>query len=187
MVKCIVRQSMSRWAAQKPFLGRPSSLTHWPQRMTSFRGKKKWLNTPVSGMVLETDSCLPELWKWHLLWKRTRIRVHSTQGWNENHRLLSRPLEGSPLLPPAEGKLASGTEGFLAMSQVGKQLVSQGQSGILVYTRVNIECEMLLISRTKAISINERCPFAVGSNHFLGPGSLAMAQCCCESCMTLSS
>lgn len=111
--------------------------------------------------------------------------MHSTQGWNENHRLLSRPLEGIPLLHPAEGKLASGTEGFLAMSQVEKQLVSQGESGISKYTRVNIECEMLLISHTKAISISECCPFAVRSNDFLGPGSLAMAQCCCESCMTI--
>lgn len=95
------------------------------------------------------------------------------------------PWREAPFLHPAEGKLASGTEGFLAMSQVEKQLVSQGESGISEYTRVNIECEKLLISRTKAVSINERCPFAVSSNHFLGPGSLAMAQCCCESCMTL--
>lgn len=100
------------------------------------------------------------------------------------------PWREAPISIQAEGKLESGTEGFLAMSQVEKQLVSQGESGISEYTRVNIECEMLLISCTKAVSINEFRPFAVGSNHFFGPGSLAGAQCsscCCESFVALES
>lgn len=98
------------------------------------------------------------------------------------------PWREAPFPIQAEGKLEPGTEGLLAMSQVEKQLVSQGERGISEYTRVNIECEMLLISHTKAVSINEFCPFAVRSNHFFGPGSLAMAQCascCCESFVTL--
>lgn len=112
--------------------------------------------------------------------------MHSTQDWNAN---LS-PWREAPSSIQAGWKLESGTEGFLAMSQVEKQLVSQGGSGISEYTRVNIECEMLLISCTKAVSINEFCPFAVRGNCFFGPGSLAVAQCSscgCESFVILSS
>ena len=70
--------------------------------------------------------------------------MHSTQDWNAN---LS-PWREAPSSIQAGWKLESGTEGFLAMSQVEKQLVSQGGSGISEYTRVNIECEMLYCTGT---------------------------------------
>lgn len=94
---------------------------------------------------------------------------------------------GKPPSPSSRGEAGIWHRGF-PCHESGRETacVSRTKWNFGVH-RVNIECEMLLISHTKAISINERCPFAVRSNHFLGPGSLAMAQCCCESCMTLSS
>lgn len=86
------------------------------------------------------------------------------QNWNENHELpLPRsqapgrqPLALLPA-PPGGDEAAVWPQGFLAVTQVEKQLASQGEVELRRHTRVNIECDMLLMRGTEAISINELC------------------------------
>lgn len=96
-----------------------------------------------------------------LCWARTRAAQHPTRDWNEDHVPPPRPRMAAPGHSPAalldsQGAL-SGVRRFPRHETGRDSLLPEEKVERCRHTRVNIECDGLLISCTKAISINEVC------------------------------